>query len=165
MPKIAHLSDTQQDTVVAARNEDQMTRVSRATVKAGAETPKTRDGVARAPARAGADTAKAGAGVVRAKLQVVANTSEENQDLHESTRKLTEENWQFGRAFAELLGEQNRENMETLGAIATAGSWKEVVQAYRNHAASSFLRISRFNTRHGQFLLSGMTATAPFSQR
>ena len=68
-------------------------------------------------------------------------------------------------AFAELLGEQTRQSVDTFSAFARAVNWTDVAQAQSKLIAGSFLRFSQFNARYGQFLLRGMTATATSPRR
>ena len=63
------------------------------------------------------------------------------------------------------LGEQTRQSVDTLSAFARAVNWTDVAQAQSKLIAGSFLRISQFNARYGQFLLRGMTATATLPRR
>jgi hypothetical protein len=80
MTKIAHLKpDHEQDGTIAERNDEQLTRVARATAKAGAD-------------------------VARESGQVAQRTAAAAEDLHETTRQLAKESPEFGRAFTDLLG-------------------------------------------------------------
>ena len=72
---------------------------------------------------------------------------------------MAKESPEVGHAFAELLGEQTRQSVDTLSAFARAVNWTDVAQAQSKLIAGSFLRFSQFNARYGQFLLRGMTAT------
>ena len=91
---------------------------------------------------------------------LVRGTADAAESLSQTTRELAQESPEFGRAFTELVGEQTRQSVDTLGAFSRAVNWTEVAQAQRELIASSFLRFSQFNARYGQFLLRGMTATS-----
>jgi hypothetical protein len=149
MPKIAHLSrEHGQDAASAERTQAQLTRIARGT------------------ANAGADAARESVQVAQSATEAVAQRATEvAENLYGTTRKLAEESPEFGRDFAELLGEQTRHNVDTLSAYARAVNWTEVAQAQSKLIAGSFLRFSQFSTRYGEFLLRGMTATATFSRR
>ena len=137
MTKIAHLEPKhEQDGAVAERNDEKLTRVARATAKAGAD-------------------------VARYGVQGAQRTADAAEDLLETTRKLAEESPEFGRAFTELLGEQTRQSVDTFSAFARAVNWSDVAQAQSKLIAGSMQRISQFNARYGAFLLRGMTATSP----
>lgn len=149
MPKIAHLSrERGQDSASAERTDEKLTRFARAT------------------ANAGADAARESAQVAQSASEAVAQRATEvAEDLYGTTRKLAEESPEFGRDFAELLGEQTRHNVDTLSAFARAVNWTEVAQAQSRLIAGSFLRFSQFSARYGEFLLRGMTATATMPRR
>ena len=141
MTKIAHLErKREQDSAVAERSDEKLTRVARATAKASAD-------------------------VARDSVQVAQSTADAAEDLYETTRQLAKELPEVGHAFAELLGEQTRQSVDTLSAFARAVNWTEVAQAQSELIAGSFLRFSQFNARYGQFLLRGMTATATSPRR
>ena len=141
MTKIAHLErKREQDSAVAERNDEKLTRVARATAKAGAD-------------------------VARESVQVAQRTADAAEDLYETTRQLAKESPEVGHAFAELLGEQTRQSVDTFSAFARAVNWTDVAQAQSKLIAGSFLRFSQFNARYGQFLLRGMTATATSPRR
>ena len=141
MTKIAHLErKREQDSAVAERNDEKLTRVARATAKAGAD-------------------------VARESVQVAQRTADAAEDLYETTRQLAKESPEVGHAFTELLGEQTRQSVDTLSAFARAVNWTDVAQAQSKLIAGSFLRFSQFNARYGQFLLRGMTATATSPRR
>ncbi len=141
MTKIAHLERKhERDNAVSERNDEQLT------------------GVARATAKAGADVARGGA-------QLAQSTTDTAEDLSEKTRKLAKESPEVGHAFAELLGEQSRQSVDTFSAFARAVNWTEVAQAQSKLIVGSFLRFSQFNARYSQFLLRGMTATATSPRR
>ena len=101
----------------------------------------------------------------RSSLSLAQRTADAAEDLYETTRQLAEESPEFGHAFAELLGEQTRQSVDTLSAFARAVNWTDVAQAQSKLIAGSFLRFSQFNARYGQFLLRGMTATATSPRR
>ena len=137
MTKIAHLDrKREQDSAVVERNDEKLTRVARATAKAGADV--ARDGV-----------------------QLAQRTADAADDLYETTRQLAKESPEVGHAFAELLGEQTRQSVDTFSAFARAVNWTDVAQAQSKLIADSFMRISQFNARYGAFVLRGMTATSP----
>ena len=141
MTKIAHLKrEYERDRAVAERSDEKLTRVARATAKAGAD-------------------------VVRENDQVAQSTADATEDLYETTRQVAEESPEFGRDFAELLGEQTRQSVDTLSAFARAVNWTDVAQAQSKLFASSFLRISAFNARYAGFLLRGMAAIPKLSRR
>ena len=141
MTKIAHLDrKREQDSAVAERNDEKLTRVARATAKAGAD-------------------------VARDSVQLAQRTADAADDLYETTRQLAKESPEVGHAFAELLGEQTRQSVDTLSAFARAVNWTDVAQAQSKLIAGSFLRFSQFNARYGEFLLRGMTATATSPRR
>ena len=141
MTKIAHLErKREQDSAVAERNDEKLTRVARATAKAGTD-------------------------VARESVEVAQRTADAAEDLYETTRQLAKESPEFGHAFAELLGEQTRQSVDTFSAFARAVNWTDVAQAQSKLIAGSFLRFSQFNARYGQFLLRGMTATATSPRR
>ena len=141
MTKIAHLDrKREQDSAVAERNDEKLTRVARATAKAGTD-------------------------VARESVEVAQRTADAAEDLYETTRQLAKESPEVGHAFAELLGEQTRQSVDTFSAFARAVNWTEVAQAQSKLIAGSFLRFSQFNARYGQFLLRGMTATAMSPRR
>jgi hypothetical protein len=141
MTKIAHLDrKREQDSAVSERDDEKLTRVARATAKASTD-------------------------VAREGVQVAQRTADAAEELYETTRKLAKESPEVGEAFAELLGEQTRQSVDTLSAFARAVNWTEVAQAQSKLIAGSFLRFSQFNARYGQFLLRGMTATASSTRR
>ena len=141
MTKIAHLErKREQDSAVSESDDEKLTRVARATTKAGAD-------------------------VARDSVQLAQRTADAADDLYETTRQLAKESPEVGHAFAELLGEQARQSVDTLSAFARAVNWPEVAQAQSKLIADSFLRVSQFNARYGQFLLRGMTATASSTRR
>ena len=111
------------------------------------------------------DCQQTGADVARDSVQLAQRTAEAADDLYETTRQLAKESPEVGHAFAELLGEQTRQSVDTLSAFARAVNWTEVAQAQSKLIADSFLRVSQFNARYGQFLLRGMTATATSPRR
>ena len=149
MTKIAHLERKhEQDSAVAERNDEKLTRVARATAKAGADV--ARDSVQLAQ---------------RATEALAQRATDVAEDFYGTTRQLAEELPEFGRDFTELLGEQTRQSVDTLSAFARAVNWTEVAQAQSQLIAGSFLRFSQFNARYGQFLLRGMTAAAASPRR
>ena len=103
--------------------------------------------------------------MLRVPEALAQRTADAAEDLYETTRQLAEESPEVGHAFAELLGEQTRQSMDTLSAFARAVNWTDVAQAQSKLIADSFLRFSQFNARYGQFLLRGMTATATSPRR
>ena len=149
MPKIAHLSrEHGQDSASAERTDEKLTRVARATTQAGA------------------DAARESVQVAQSATEAVAQRATDiAEDLFGTTRKLAEQSPEFGREFAELLGEQTRQSADTLSAFARAVNWTEVAQAQSRLIAGSFLRFSQFSARYGEFLLRGMTATATMPRR
>ena len=149
MTKIAHLDrKREQDSAVGERNDEKLTRVARATAKAGA------------------DVARESVEVAQSATEALAQrTADAAEELYETTRQLAKESPEVGHAFAELLGEQTRQSVDTLSAFARAVNWTEVAQAQSKLIADSFLRFSQFNARYGQFLLRGMTATASSPRR
>ena len=141
MTKIAHLDrKREQDSAVVERNDEKLTRVARATAKAGAD-------------------------VARDSVQLAQRTADAADDLYQTTRQLAKESPEVGHAFAELLGEQARQSVDTLSAFARAVNWTDVAQAQSKLMAGSFLRFSQFNARYGEILLRGMTATAMSPRR
>jgi len=144
MTKIAYPArEHEQDLDLADRDDDTFTQVARATVKAGAEV-----------ARESVQLAQS------ATEDLAQNATDVAEDVCGTARQLAEESPEFGRAFAELMGEQSRQSVDTLSAFARAVNWTDVAQAQSKLVAGSFLRMSQFNARYGQFLLRGMTATA-----
>jgi ABC-type transporter Mla subunit MlaD len=149
MPKIAHLNrEHGRDGASAERTDEKLTRIARATAKAGAD--------------AARESLQLAQGATEAAAHRVTDVAE---DLGGTTRKLAEESPEFGRDFAELLGEQTRHNVDTLNAFARAVNWTEVAQAQSRLIAGSFLRFSQFSARYGEFLFRGMTATATLPRR
>jgi hypothetical protein len=149
MPKIAHLSrQPGQDGASAERTDEKLTRVARATAKVGADA-----------ARESLQLAQ------RATDAAAHRATDVAEDLYGTARKLAKQSPEFGRDFAELLGEQTRQNADTLSAFARAVDWTEVAQAQSRLIAGSFLRFSQFSARYGEFLLRGMTATATMPRR
>jgi len=149
MTKIAHLQrKREQDSAVVERNDEKLTRVARATAKAGTD-------VAR-------ESVEVAQGATEALAQRTAGAAE---DLYEMTRQLAEDSPEIGHAFTELLGEQTRQSMDTLSAFGRAVNWTDVAQAQSKLIADSFVRISHFNARYGQFLLRGMTAAPRLARR
>jgi hypothetical protein len=149
MPKIAHLNrEHEQDGAFAERSGEKLTRVARATAKASADVARESVQVAQSATEAAAQSA-----------------TDVAKDLYGTTRKLAEETPEFSQDFAELLGEQTRQNMDTLGAFARAVNWTDVAQAQSKLMAGSFLRFSQFSARYGEFLLRGMTATTTLPRR
>ena len=141
MTKIAHLDrKREQDSAVVERNDEKLTRVARATAKAGAD-------------------------VARDSVQLAQRTADAADDLYQTTRQLAKESPEVGHAFADLLGEQARQSVDTLSAFARAVNWTDVAQAQSKLMAGSFLRFSQFNARYGEILLRGMTATAMSPRR
>ena len=141
MTKIAHLKrEHEQDSAVADRSDEQLSRVARATAKAGAD-------------------------VASESVQVAQRTADAAEGLSETTRKLAEESPEVGRAFTDLLGEQTHQSVDTLSAFARAVNWTDVAQAQSKLIAGSFLRFSQFNARYGELLLRGMTATPRLTRR
>lgn len=134
MTKIAHLkSDQDQDNALSERKDENLTRVARATAKAGAD-------------------------VVRESAGVAQATADAAQGLHETTRQMAKESPEVARAFADVLEEQTRQNVETLRTFARAVNWTDVAQAQSKLIAGSYLRFSQFSARYGEFLLRGMTS-------
>ena len=149
MTKIAHLErKREQDSAVAERNDEKLTRVARATAKAGADV-----------ARESVQLAQSATEAVDQSATDVA------EDLYGTTRKLAEDSPEFGRDFADLLGEQTRQSVDTLSAFARAVNWTDVAQAQSKLIGGSFLRFSQFSARYGEFLLRGMTAAATLPRR
>ena len=141
MTKIAHLErKREQDSAVAERNDEKLTRIARATARASAD-------------------------VARDSVHVAQSTADAAEDLYETTRQLAKESPEVGHAFAELLGEQTRQSVDAFSAFARAVNWTDVAQAQSKLIAGSFLRFSQFNARYGQFLLRGMTAAAASPRR
>ena len=141
MTKIAHLErKREQDSAVSERDDEKLTRVARATAKAGAD-------------------------VARDSVRLAQRTADAADDLYETTGQSAKESPEVGYALGELLGEQTRQSVDTLSAFARAVNWTEVAQAQSKLIAGSFLRFSQFNARYGQFLLRGMTATATSPRR
>ncbi len=142
MTKIAQVKrEHEQDKGVDERNDEQLTRVATATAKASSD-------------------------VARETMEVAQSNIDASQGLYETTtRTMAKESPEFGRAFAELLGEQTRQSVDTLSAFARAVNWTDVAQAQTKLMASSFVRISQFNARYGEFLARGMTAIPTFSRR
>ena len=74
MTKIAHLKrEHEQDSAVADRSDEQLSRVARATAKAGAD-------------------------VARESVQVAQSTADAAEDLYETTRQLAKESPEVGHA-------------------------------------------------------------------
>jgi hypothetical protein len=141
MTKIAHRQrQHERDNAVSERTDEKLTLVARGT------------------AEAGADVAREGA-------RLAQRATDAAEGVYERTRQLAEDSPEFGRAFAELLGEQTRESVDTLSAFARAVNWTEVAQAQSKLIAGSLLRISQFNAQYGQFLIRGMTASRTLPRR
>ena len=149
MTKIAHLDrKREQDSAVGERNDEKLTRVARATAKAGT------------------DVARESVEVAQSATEALAQrTADAAEELYETTRQLAEDSPEFGRAFTELLGEQTRQSVDTFGAFARAVNWSDVARAQSKLIAGSFLRFSQFNARYGEILLRGMAATAMSPRR
>ena len=149
MTKIAHLErKPEQDSAVAERSAEKLTRVTRAT------------------AEAGADVARESVQLTQKATEALAQSATDfAEDGSGTTRQLAEGSPEVGRAFADLLGEQTRQSVDTLSALARAVNWTDVAQAQSKLIAGSFLRISQFNARYSEFLLRGMTATATLPRR
>ena len=90
MTKIAHLDrKREQDSAVADRNDEKLTRVARATAKAGA------------------DVARESVQLAQNATEVLAQSATDvAEDVYGTPRQLAGESPEFGRAFAELMGEQ-----------------------------------------------------------
>jgi ABC-type nitrate/sulfonate/bicarbonate transport system substrate-binding protein len=137
MTKIAHIKpEHEQDSAVAERNDEKVTRVARATSKAGAD-------------------------VARERVQVAQSTADAAEDLYETARQLAKESPEFGRAFTDLT----RQSVDTFSALARAVNWTDVAQAQSELIAGSLRRITQFNARYGALVLRGMTATATSPRR
>jgi hypothetical protein len=149
MTKIAHLDrKREQESAVDERNDEKLTRVARAT------------------AEAGADVARESVQLAQNATEVLAQRATDvAEDLSGTTRQLAEGSPEVGRVFADLLGDQTRQGMDTLSAFARAVNWTDVAQAQSKLIAGSFLRFSQFNARYSEFLLRGMTATATLPRR
>jgi hypothetical protein len=149
MTKIAHPErEHEQDLDVAERLDDEVTRATRATAKAGADV-----------ARESVELAQSSTEVL------VQDATDVAEDAYGTARQLAEKSPEVGRAFAELIAEQSRQSVDTLSAFARAVNWTDVAQAQSQLIAGSFVRISKFNARYGQFLLRGMTASAASSRQ
>lgn len=141
MTKIAHRTrDQEQNGALAERNEEVLTQVARASEKMGAD-------------------------VVRDAANVSRSAADAVEKLNETTLQLTKESPELGRAFAELLEEQTDESAETLSVFARSVNWSDVMHAQSRLMNSSFMRISQFNARYGQFMLRGMTAIPTLARR
>ena len=122
MTKIAHLDrKREQESAIADRTDEKLTRVARATAKAGADV-----------ARESVQLAQNGTEVLAQSAPDVA------EDVSGTTRQLAEGSPEVGRAFADLLGEQTRQGVETLSAFARAVNWTDVAQAQSKLIAGSF---------------------------
>ena len=140
MTKIAHLDrKNEQDNSVPERSDKPLTRVMRATAKAGAD-------------------------VAGETAQLAQTAADVTEGVYQTTRTLAETSPEVGQAFAELLAEQTRQNMETVSAFARAVNWTEVLEAQSRLMAGSLQRLSQFNARYREVFLRGMTAVARSSR-
>jgi hypothetical protein len=78
------------------------------------------------PGRAPAEAAETGIGGLRVVQQVTGAVAEvEREVMHRSAEATAE----LGRALMELMGEQTRQNLETLKALSEAVDWGRAAQA------------------------------------
>src|SRR4051812_21816707 len=124
MTKIAHFErENERDNSLADRSDKQLARAARATARAGAD--------------AAGETA-----------QLAQKAADVTEGVYQTTRTLAETSPEVGQAFAELLAEQTRQNMDTVSAFARAVNWTEVLKAQSRLMAGSLQRLSQFNARY-----------------
>src|SRR5687768_12683966 len=100
MTKIAHLDRKREQDSAADRSAEKLTRVERATAKAGA------------------DVARESVQLAQEATEVLAESATDvAEDVSGTTRQLAEGSPEVGRAFADLLGDQTRQGMDTLSAF------------------------------------------------
>ena len=131
----------------AEKATDNVAEIGRRTADKAVDATREAIGKAEDTARRGFETMQKSAGVALEVERAVARRSAEGAS-------------ELGQAFAELVKEQARSNVEAFQALGRAVDWDQVVRVQGELLRASFERAAAFNRRYLEVVQAMMTSIA-----